>query len=339
MRLDDLPRHLAQGVAPLYVVHGDEPLLALEAADAIRAAARSAGCDERETFFVEQHFKWDALLAANASLGLFAQRKLIDVRIPSGKPGVEGAKGLEQYAAALNRDNVTLVTLPRLDRAAQASAWFTALTRDAVTIAVQPVERAALPRFIAARLARQGQDAAPATLEFLAELCEGNLLAARQEIDKLGLLLPQGTLDHAAVEAAVADVARFDVFTLSEAWLAGDATRALRILAALRDAGEPLTLVVWQLAEDVHAIAAARAAMRDGASASDALRGARVWGNRQAAMERALRRLSVPALQDLIARLAPLDALAKGLGRGDPWDAVARAALALAGTPLALAGA
>jgi len=176
MRADDLPRQLAKGVAPLYVIHGDEPLLALEAADAVRAAARAAGCEERETFIVEQHFKWDALIAANASRGLFADRKLIDLRIPSGRPGVDGVAALAALAAGLNRDNVTLVTLPKLDRATQQSAWFEALSRDAVTIAVQPVERDALPAWIGARLARAGQRAPPATLEYLADLCEGNLL-------------------------------------------------------------------------------------------------------------------------------------------------------------------
>jgi len=337
MRADDLPRQLAKGVAPLYVIHGDEPLLALEAADAVRAAARAAGCEERETFIVEQHFKWDALIAANASRGLFADRKLIDLRIPSGRPGVDGAAALAALAAGLNRDNVTLVTLPKLDRATQQSAWFEALSRDAVTIAVQPVERDALPAWIGARLARAGQRAPPATLEYLADLCEGNLLAARQEIDKLALLLPPGELAQDAVEAAVSDVARFDVFALSEAWLAGDAPRALRVLAALRDAGEALTLVVWQLAEDVHALAAVRAAMDGGTPAAVAIRQARVWGRRQAAMESAARRVSRDTLRALVARLAPLDALAKGLGHGDPWDAAARAAATLAGKPLALA--
>lgn len=337
MRADDLPRQLAERVTPLYVIHGDEPLLALEAGDAVRAAAREAGCDERETLIAEQHFKWDAFLAANASIGLFGNRKLVDLRIPSGKPGVEGGAALERYAADPNPDNVTLVTLPRLDGATQKSAWFTALTRNAVTVAVQPVERAELPRWIAARLARQQQLASPATLEFLAELCEGNLLAARQEIDKLGLLLPPGELRHDDVEQAMSDVARFDVFALSAAWLDGDAARALRILSILQQEGEPLTLIVWQLSEDVHAIAAVHQAMRAGASAGNAIRNARVWGKRQAAMESAVRRLAARDVQPLLAMLAPLDALAKGLGRDDPWDAVARAALAMCGKPLAAA--
>src|SRR4029077_1271831 len=177
IRLPDLDAHLARKLAPLYVIHGDEPLSAIEAADAIRAAARRAGCDEREVVIVEQHFRWDGFVAANANLGLFGTRKVIDLRIPSGKPGVEGAIALERHARTLGPDNVTLISLPWLDRATQSSAWFTALAEAGVTIAVPPIERAALPAWLAERLARNGRQAAPDTLAFLAERCEGNLLA------------------------------------------------------------------------------------------------------------------------------------------------------------------
>ena len=247
LKHEDLADHLQRGVKALYVVHGDEPLLALEAGDAIRAAARAAGVVERDVLVVEPGFKWDAFLGANANASLFGDRKFVDLRIPSGKPGVEGGKALEAYAANPNPDNVTLVTLPRLDRATQSSAWFSAMAGAGVTVAVYPVDRDALPGWIAARLARQRQRATRETLTFLAEACEGNLLAARQEIEKLALLLPEGELAHDAVEAAVADVARFDIFELSEAWLAGDAARAVRILRALEAEGEAPTLAIWQL--------------------------------------------------------------------------------------------
>lgn len=333
VRPEDLEARLAQALAPLYVVHGDEPLVALECGDAVRAAARRAGVEERETFVVEQHFKWDALLAANASMGLFGTRRLVDLRIPSGKPGVEGGKALEAYAAAPSPDNVTLVTLPRLDKAAQGSAWFTALCERAVVVAVQPVERDALPRWIAGRLARQKQKASPETLAFLADLCEGNLLAARQEIEKLALLLPEGRLDHDAVLAAVADVARYDVFAASEAWLAGDAARALRVLAVIEAGGDGPQLAVWALSEDLHAIAAVQAMTAAGTPVAAALRNARVWGKRQAVMERALRRIPATDLQRMLGALARLDALSKGLGRGNPWSEVAAMAMAIAGKP------
>src|ERR1700730_16655381 len=248
LRPEQLSAHLAQGLAPLYVVHGDEPLLAIEAGDASRAAARAAGggrrggvvgearaptraparapgCEQREVLVVEPGFKWDAFSAASRNLGLFGSRKLVDLRIPGGKPGLEGARVLEDCAANPTPDTTILITLPRLDRATSSSSWFAALEEGGVTLEVFPLERADLPRWIASRLERQRQRASAAAPQFLADTTEGNLLAARQELEKIGLLLPEGELEQAAVENAVADVARFDVFQLSEAWLSGGGRR------------------------------------------------------------------------------------------------------------------
>jgi DNA polymerase-3 subunit delta len=333
LRHNQLAAHLERGLAPLYVVHGDEPLFAIEAGDAIRRAARRAGCDEREVFVAEPGFRWDAFVAANANLGLFGSRKMIDLRIPSGKPGAEGARALEAWAASPNPDHIALVTLPRLDRAAQQTAWFSALAAAGVAIAVYPLERDELPAWIAARLAAQQQRAAPPTLAFLADRCEGNLLAAKQEIEKLALLLPEGELEHDAVERAVADVARFDVFDLSAACLSGDAARALRIIATLEAEGEGLPLLLWQLGEDVHALAAVVEATAAGMPIGAAVRNARVWGKRQAALERAARRVKPAAIAPMVRALATLDALAKGIGRGNPWDEFRTLALTLAGKP------
>jgi DNA polymerase III subunit delta len=337
LRPEQLGAHLARGLAPLYVVFGDEPLLAIEAGDAIRAAARAAGCEEREVLVAEAGFKWDAFSAASRNLGLFGTRKLVDLRIPSGKPGIEGARVLEDCAAHPGADTTILITLPRLDRAASGSAWFTALEQAGIAVEVYPLERADLPRWIASRLALQQQRASPETLQFLADTTEGNLLAARQEIEKIGLLLPQGEIELAAVENAVADVARFDVFQLSEAWLSGDVARACRILAALENEGEGVPLLLWQLGEDLHALAAVLASTASGTPAAIAVRNARVWGKRQLAMERAARRVTPSAIQPLLTRLARLDALAKGIGRGNVWDHLRDVALALAGRPV-LAG-
>jgi DNA polymerase III subunit delta len=333
VRPNELDAHLSRKLAPLYVVHGDEPLAAIEAADAIRAAARRAGCDERELFIVEQHFRWDAFVAANANLGLFASRKLVDVRIASGRPGTEGAAALERHARNLPADNVTLISLPRADRTMQASAWFAALAEHGVMIGVTPIDRAALPAWIAERLARNDQRVTRETLTWLAERCEGNLLAAKQEIEKLALLLAPGLLAHGDVERAVANVARYDIQELSEAWLRGEAARTLRIVDGLQSEGEPITLVAWQLGEDLHALAAVHEMMAHGQSLSSAMRTVRVWGKRQPALERAARRVDASRVLPLLASLAKLDALAKGLGRGDPWDALVAIAVALCEQP------
>ncbi len=327
VRAEDLPEHLQRGVAPLYVIHGDEPLLAIEAGDAVRAAARKTGAAEREIFVVESGFRWDAFLGANANLGLFGDRKLVDLRIPTGKPGVEGGKALEAYAANPSPDNVTVITLPRLDRATQASAWFTALSDAGITVAVYPIERDALPAWIGTRMKRHRQRASRETLAFLADHCEGNLLAAAQEIEKLALLLPEGELAHEAVEQAIANVARYDVFQLSEAWLAGDATRMLRILRSLQAEGDAPVPAIWQLVEDVHAIASVHTMVRAGTPLSAAIRNARVWGKRQAALERAVGRVAPASVPALLLALAKLDALSKGLGQGDAWEALTDVAL------------
>lgn len=337
LRPNQLAAHLGRTLAPVYTIHGDEPLVAMEAGDAIRAAARKAGCDEREVLVAEKGFDWDAFRATNANLGLFGTRKLVDLRIPSGKPGVEGAKALEAAAAAVandaNPDIVLLVTLPRLDRAAQSSAWFAALADAGVAIAVFPLERDELPNWIAARLAQQGQRASAETIAFLADRCEGNLFAARQEIAKLGLLLPEGEIPHEAVERAVTDVARYDILQLSEAWLVGDAARALRIIESLEAEGEGLPLLLWQLGEDLHALAAVRDATATGTPVAVALRDARVWGKRQGAMERAAKRVSAATITPMLRALARLDALSKGIGAGNAWDDLRGLALTLAGHP------
>jgi DNA polymerase-3 subunit delta len=333
VRPEQLSAHLARGLAPLYVVYGDEPLLAIEAGDAIRAAARAAGCEEREVLVVEPGFRWDAFSAASRNLGLFGTRKLVDLRIPGGKPGIDGARVLEDCAANPVPDTTILITLPRLDRTASGSAWFTALEQAGIAVEVYALERADLPRWIASRLQRQEQSASADTLQFLADTTEGNLLAAQQELDKIALLLPQGELEQAAVENAVADVARFDVFQLSEAWLSGDAARACRILAALENEGEGIPLLLWQLGEDLHALAAVLASTASGTPLAVAVKSARVWGKRQSAMERAARRVAPASIPALLVRLARLDALAKGIGRGNVWDHLRDVALALAGRP------
>jgi len=207
-----------------------------------------------------------------------------------------------------------------------------------VAIAVYPLTRDELPSWIAERLARQGQRATRQTLALLAERCEGNLLAARQEIEKLGLLLPEGEIGAEAVLRVVTDVARYDVFELSEAWLLGDAARAIRIIAALEAEGEGLPLLLWQLGEDVHAVASVLDAVGTGVPIAAAIRNARAWGKRQAAMERAARRVTPGAIAPLLAALARLDAVSKGIGRGNAWDEFRTAALSFAGKPvLALA--
>jgi len=317
---EDLPRHLASGLKPLYVVYGDALLLAIEAADSIRAAARAAGYSERETFFAEQHFKWGELHNSAQSLSLFASRKIIDLRIPSGKPGVEGGQALQNYCSNLSEDILTLISLPKLDWTAQKSQWFGALERHGVMISANDIQRSALPRWIAGRLKRQEQTVDEATLEFLADRCEGNLLAAFQEIQKLALLFPAGTLSFEQVKDSVMDVARFDIFKLSEAMLNGNAERFTRILDGLRAEGTATVLVLWAISEEIRTLGKVLQALQRGGSLGNALRDMRMRKDKQGLFEHAARRFKFPQIERAMLHAARLDKTIKGLRPGDVWD-------------------
>ncbi len=318
---EDLPRHLAKGLAPLYVIHGGALLLSIEAADAIRAAARGAGYSEREVIITEVYFKWGQLRSSAQNLSLFASRKLIDLRIPSGKPGVEGAQALQDYCQQLNADTVTLISLPQLDNTTLKSKWFAALAEHGMMIAADEIALNALPAWISARLKRQEQSADTDTLVFLAERVEGNLLAAYQEIQKLALLFPAGHLSFEQVKDAVMDVARYDVLKLSEAMLTGDAARYARILDGLRAEGTATPLILWALAEDFRALARVSRAMRLNGNLASALRDAKVWGAvRQKLVERGMRRISPAVAERALRQAAHVDKVVKGLRPGDIWD-------------------
>lgn len=317
---EDLPRQLAKGLAPLYVIHGEAMLLAIEAADAIRAAARAADYTEREVFIAEQHFKWAELKLNAQSLSLFAARKVIDLRIPSGKPGVEGAQALQEYCENLPPDTLTLISLPKLEPAAYKSKWFGALEQHGLVISADAVSLAALPNWIARRLQRQQQNTDKETLVFLAQRVEGNLLAALQEIQKLALLFPPGALTFEQVSGAVMDVARYDVFDLSAAMLGGDAARYARILDGLRAEGTATVLILWSLADDIRLLARTARALQQGGNLDRALREARVWGMKKPLVERAVRRFSPAFAERALQRAAQIDRLIKGLRQGDVWD-------------------
>lgn len=319
LRGDALDQHLARGVlAPLYVVASNEILLSMEACDALRLAARTAGYSEREVHSVSPRFDWQGLAASSHSLSLFAERKLIELRIPTGKPGKEGSIFLQQLGvqARGNDDIVTLITLPRPDSEMKASKWWTALQNTAVFIVIDSIERAALPAWIGSRLARQKQSAPREALTFMADRVEGNLLAAHQEIQKLGLLYPPRALSFDEVQSAVLNVARYDVFKLGEALLAGDSVRFARMLQGLQGEGEALPLVLWSVAEELRTIWRVQRALGAGQPASKVMRELRVWGVREKLLPAAAQRLSKAQLVRALRQCAVLDKLIKGLSRG-----------------------
>lgn len=338
LRPDALDAHLAKPLAPLYVITSDEHLLALEAADKIRKAARTQGFSEREVLTVERSFKWGELLAASQSQSLFGDKKLIELRLPTGKPGKDGGQALQQYAATVGSqaggDTVTIITLPKLDWATQKSAWVGALQQVGVYLDIALVERAQLPAWIGIRLAAQQQSAERRSVDFIADRVEGNLLAAHQEIQKLGLLHPPGALSFEQIQDAVLNVARYDVFKLNEAMLGGDTVRLVRMVEGLKGEGEALPLVLWAVSEEIRTLLKLQAGIEQGRALGQLLKEYRIWGPREKLMQPALRRLSLQTLEAALQEAAQVDKMIKGLRApafsGDAWDALLQLGLKVA---------
>jgi DNA polymerase-3 subunit delta len=339
LALAQLQAHLQKGLRSLYTLHGDEALLVQEAADTIRAAARQQGYTERSVHVVTgAHFDWSEVLAAGGSMSLFADRQILEIRLPTGKPGKEGSPMIQQLAQSAegNDSTLTLFVLPRLDSATKKGAWFGALEQFGVSLQIDSLDRAQLPQWIAQRLKLQNQSVASGQdgqncLQFFADRVEGNLLAAHQEIQKLALLYPAGELTQAQVESAVSNVARFDVFKLSEAVLAGQVARVQRMLDGLQAEGEAAVLVHYTLAEDIRALKRVKDAMAEGRPLPMALREQRIWGAREKLFERVLPKLSTARLAQLLKNAHQVDGIVKGLKVADwptdPWQALQRLAL------------
>lgn len=335
LRVEQVPAHIARGrLARIYTVCGDEPLLAIEAQDALRAAARGLGFSERTVLHADARFDWSQLAQAAQCQSLFSERRIVEIRLPSGRPGREGARALQDYAGAAPDDVLALLSLPKLDRQARESAWARALEQAGVWVEVNPVERAALPDWIENRLGRQRQSAPREALEFLADRVEGNLLAAHQEISKLALLYPAGTLGFEQVKDSVLDVARFDVFSLSPAMLQGDGRRLARTLSGLRAEGEALPLALWVVSDTLRSLVRLKQELAAGRPFAQAAREARIWGAKLAATEQRVAATPVATLERLLIRCGDLDRLAKGLhprnADSDPWIELTDIALAAA---------
>jgi DNA polymerase-3 subunit delta len=328
LALRQLEAHLKRELAPLYTVHGPEPLLVLEAADRIREAARRAGATEREVFFAEPGVDWNRLSASGANLSLFASRRLVEIRVPTGKPGTEGAKAIAAWCARLPDDATSLVLLPELDWQQQKSAWFGALEAAGVMVEAKAVTRDELPDWLAQRLSRQGQKGSIETLEWLADQVEGNLLAAKQEVEKLALLLPPGEITLAAIREAVTDVSRFERDTLLEAIHARDAARIARVLESLEAEGEPAPLLLWTLAEELRLMMALAANQRPRRFLPP---------ERMTALQKTARSHDATSFDRELLRAHRIDRMIKGVEQGDPWQEMIDLALGIAGTPLPIA--
>jgi DNA polymerase-3 subunit delta len=331
MRIDSeqLGQHLARGLKPLYLVYGEELLLALEASDSIRAKALEQGFSERRVLIVEPGFDWGELAMLSNSASLFAPKRVLDLRIPTGKPGKDGSEALQSLVLSLPADTVTVITLPGVDRHGHTSKWFQALDQSGLVVHAAAIKRERLGQWIASRLAQQGQTADAQTIELLIDRVEGNLMAAYQEVQKLALLFDPGPLPFEAVKQAVVDVARFNVFDIGAALLRGDRVHFVRMLDGLQAEGAAAPLVLWAIAEEARTLAKVQAATAQGKPLAQALRDERVWGARQDLMPAAMRRLSQNQLIAALRRAADIDRMIKGLASGDIWDALLQLGLEL----------
>ncbi len=319
VRPEQLQQNLAKGLAPVYLVTGDEPLQVNEACDEIRAAARTAGHENREVMEAGSGFDWNALAAEANSFSLFAEKKIIDLRIPGGKPGREGGKALTEYCERPPEDTLLLITLPKLDRAQQNSKWFKSVEQPGVIVQIWPVDVQRLPQWIDQRMRKAGLQPEREAVQMLADRVEGNLLAAHQEIEKLVLLQGKGAINAEQLAAAVADSARYDVFELVDTALRGETDRCLRILDGLRGEGVAPPVVLWALHREIAQIAAISADAAKGLSIDHAMTRAKVWEKRKPLVRMAVGRLKTPAWLGLLADCQQADAAAKGAAAQDPW--------------------
>lgn len=330
---ESLAGALARGLRGAYLVTGSEPLLIGEACDQIRESARSAGYTDREIHFLERGFDWNHLLGSVRNLSLFGERRLIELRL-AAPIDAAAARSLTGLAERPPPDTVLLVS-GELERRSQQAAWVQAFERAAALIVTRPVDREELPDWIATRLARRGVTLDAPAARLLAARVEGNLLAAQQEVERIALARPGGSLDEAAVAALVADSARYDVFELATAAFAGDASRALKILAGLRAEGQEPPLLLWALLEYLRALSRVAHRLERTRSVDEALRAERVWVSRQPALRAAALRLSRPVIDALLVAAARADRIAKGALAGDPWLALEALTARIAGVRLA----
>jgi DNA polymerase-3 subunit delta len=325
LRAEQLPAALAQGLTGIYLVSGDEPLLVGEAADAVRAAARAAGYADRRVFFIDRSFSWDDLRLATQSLSLFAERRLFELRMPSGKPD-KGAALLAQLAAQPASDLIYLVVTDKLDKKAADTAWVQAIEKHGAWVPILPVDTAALPGWLRGRAKMLQIDIDPQAAQLIVDRVEGNLLAAQQELQKLKLLADGAAIDVDLVLRSVGDSARYDVFQLAEAAAAGDAARALRVLLGLKSEGVEPTLILWALLRELRGMWQARERTR----LRSAARGSG-WNLAATPSPRALSRLKTLPLAPLLIQAGHTDRVIKGISPGDAWSALTGLTGAFAG--------
>lgn len=332
LRVDQLGSNLKKNLGTIYLVTGDENLLVQEACDQIRHTAATNGYTERELHHTDAGFHWDTLTNSANSLSLFAEKKLIEIRVHNGKPGDAGSKAIAEYTQGAQDENILLLVMPKLDKRTQNSKWYKAIDSKGFIVTVWPISPHQLPHWIEQRLQQQGLSATPEAIEILCAKIEGNLLAAVQEIEKLKLLIEDKHIDAQTMADAVTDSARYDVFSLVDKAIASDSRAAITHLHGLRGEGTEATLILWALSREIRALTLMKESMDNGKSFDFAAKQAGVWDKRKTLMQRAVSRLHIRQLHMLIRKSGQADKIIKGIVRGDIWSVLIDIVLSLAGT-------
>ncbi|MGK2914367.1 MAG: DNA polymerase III subunit delta [Porticoccaceae bacterium] len=332
LRPERLGSHLERTLAPVYLVSGDEPLLIQEAGDAIRTKARQSGFSERVLFHADdKSFDWQQVLVEANSLSLFADKKILEIRLNSGKPGDQGSKVIQAYCTAPAATNLLILITPKLDKTAQGNKWFKALNTAGVVVQIWPVTSEEMPRWMGERLRQAGIRASGEAIKILAERVEGNLLAAMQEIEKLKLLAPTGEVSGTVISTLVSDSARYNVFALMDRILDGDSAASVRILRGLRDEDTEATALLWALTRELRALIEVAEAAARGEGIDAAFARLRVWDKRKPLVRKALHRVTPAKLGLLLRQAGAIDRAVKGLRNASVWDELTALALALSG--------
>ena len=320
IQVNQLSSHLIKSLAPCYLVSGDEFLLVDEALDAIRGAARERGFTSRELHVATAGFDWAALTASSGNLSLFAEQRIIELRLPTGKPGKAGGAAIVELVGQAGPELLFIVTAPKLDRSGSASKWAKTIDQRGVTLPIWPIGVRELPGWIANRMRSAGLQPDRDAVSLIADRVEGNLLAAQQEIEKLRLILGEGPVTAAAVNDAVANSSRYDVYKLTDAALAGDARRSVMILGGLRAEGVEPVIVMWALTRELRTLATLDDAVRQGADLGGAMQKSGVWRNRQGLVRSCVSRHQHGDFHRMLKATGRADAAAKGQRAGNPWQ-------------------
>ena len=317
---DKLDAHLARQTAPVYLLHGDEPYQMMQLSDKLREHARKQGFDERQVLIANEEADWSAFREAADSLSLFSEQRIIELRLPTGKPGRTGGEVLKQYCVNPPDDVMLIITSAKLDRGGSSSAWFKAIDKVGVTVALWPIEPAKLQRWLSDQLSVKGLNATKEAVSLITDRVEGNMLAAAQEVERLALLYPAGELSAEQVLSAVADSARYSINDLVQAALSGQSARSIRIVRGLREEAVAPVLILWSLSQEIRSGTRAAEAHEQGAPIDSALKGAGVWQSRAAPLKKAMSRHNAASWLSMLATASHLDRVVKGHASGDVWD-------------------